>query len=158
MANTQGPRRWGWILLGAGFGLTTAFLLDPVSGRKRRARVRDKSARAARHALDYAGRRGIALKHRLQGKISELKRDLQGEVEVDDITLVQRIRSQLGHRVDHARAVQVEAQRGVVVLRGPIVYSEVETLVNCVERVPGVKAVDDRLEVLSNMPSDGTHH
>lgn len=147
MQTSKSKSRAGLILIGAGVGLVTAFLLDPVSGKRRRAQVRDKSVRLTRNALDYAGRRVRVIRHRIKGTVYELRRDLSTEVEVDDLTLVQRVRSQLGHQINHARTIQVEANRGAVTLSGPVLFDEVEALVNCVERVPGVKSVEDRLDV-----------
>ena len=80
------------------------------------------------------------------------------EVEVDDYTLVQRVRSHLGHRVQPARALQIDARRGVVTLSGPIISDELETLINCVERVPGVKGVRDQMSVSAEGAHDATRH
>lgn len=140
--------RTGLVLFGAGLGLATAFLLDPVSGKRRRARLRDRSLRTGRDVWAYAGRRARDLSHRVQGRVHDIKHHLTlAEVEVDDFTLVQRVRSCMGHEVSHARSVQVEVKQGTVTLSGPVLSNEVDALVTCVERVPGVKAVQDRLDI-----------
>jgi len=66
---------------------------------------------------------------------------------VPDDTLVQRVRSRMGRAVSHPHAVEVAADGGHVTLRGPVLAGEVKDLISAVERVPGVSAVDDRLEV-----------
>jgi len=147
MQKSESKSRTGLILIGAGVGLVAAFLLDPVSGKRRRAQARDKSVRLTRNVLEYAGRRARVMRHRLKGTVYEIRRDFTAEVEVDDLTLVQRVRSQIGHQINHARSIQVEASRGAVILSGPVLYDEVEGLINRVERIPGVKSVEDRLDV-----------
>lgn len=148
------PRNF--LLLGLGAGLAAAYFLDPRSGRARRVRVRDRSLRFSRSAVLYAERRMRDLSHRVRGRIYELKRQMQADVEVDDQTLLSRVRSEMGHAVSHSRALKVDVQHGNVVLSGPILSDELEALLHCVEKVPGVKSVLDRMDVHdSGSPANG---
>jgi hypothetical protein len=136
------------LLIGATLGVLTAYILDPVSGRRRRSRMKDKGIKVTRMAVGTAFRRVRDVSHRLRGKVYEINRDLRSSgVEVDDMTLLLRVRSQMGHEISHSRSLHVDVHRGTVILSGPVLAAEVERLIACVERVPGVKAVRDQLDV-----------
>jgi uncharacterized membrane protein len=66
---------------------------------------------------------------------------------VDDTTLVARVRSQMGRAVTHPHAIEVTAHQGYVTLRGPILAREVPRLLQRVQSVRGVRAVDNQLDV-----------
>lgn len=64
----------------------------------------------------------------------------------DDV-LAARVRSKLGRVVSHPHAIHVEAHDGCVSLSGPILANEVDALMNCAARVPGVHRVEQNLAV-----------
>ena len=66
--------------------------------------------------------------------------------DVNDIKLVQRIRSRLGRLVSHPHAVVVSASEGHVTLEGPILSHELSRTVNCISRMEGVTHLENRLE------------
>src|SRR5262245_25900730 len=136
-----------WSLLG-GFGLGAGlmYLFDPQQGRRRRALVRDKAARAARRAEEGLGKLRRDLANRAVGLAAEAK-GLLGEGEVSDEVLAQRVRSRRGRVVPHPHAVRVQAAGGRVTLSGPILAAEVKPLLDCVAAVAGVKGVENRLDV-----------
>jgi osmotically-inducible protein OsmY len=65
----------------------------------------------------------------------------------DDDQLVARVRSELGHRVEHARGIEVVAEQGRVTLRGPVLSSELDEVLATTLKVRGVEAVENRLDV-----------
>jgi osmotically-inducible protein OsmY len=69
---------------------------------------------------------------------------------VDDAVLEQRIRSHFGRKIRHARSVKVDVHEGQVVLSGPILRDEVGVLLDCVGRVPGVKGIENKLDVFDS--------
>jgi uncharacterized membrane protein len=122
------------------------YLLDPQQGRRRRARTRDKVVHAGK-VLNEAGKvtaRDTA--HRAKGLLASTRK-LFDHGQVDDDVLVGRVRAELGRFVSHSHAIEVAAQGGHVTLSGPILAEEVRPLLRCVRRVPGVRAVSDRLSV-----------
>jgi uncharacterized membrane protein len=60
---------------------------------------------------------------------------------------VQRVRTTVRGLVSHPNAITVAAEEGRVTLSGPILEAEVEPLIEHVASVPGVAAVENRLEV-----------
>ncbi|HEX9289220.1 MAG TPA: BON domain-containing protein [Anaeromyxobacteraceae bacterium] len=141
---TSSSGGFGMFLLGALVGAGAALLLDPQRGAARRARARDRAASLARQASAGARRRAKDVRQRAQGRAYELE---HADEEVDDGVLVERVRAQIGKRTSHPGAIEVGAQRGRVVLSGPVLRSEVEGLIDIVEKVRGVKSVESRLEV-----------
>jgi uncharacterized membrane protein len=140
---------------GAAIGVALMYFLDPNSGRRRRARTRDKAVHAARVVSEGAKVTARDTVHRAQGAWAEARRLFSHE-EVDDGVLVERVRAELGRVVSHPHAIEVAANGGHLTLIGPILSYEVRPLLQVARRVPGVRAVSDQLTVYSepgNLPA-----
>jgi gas vesicle protein len=133
------------LLTGAGIGAAVAFLLDPNGGAARRARVRDKMARATRKTREGLDRTTRDMANRTRGVVRTTRARFASDV-VDDQRLVQRARATLGRWCSHPRALDVDAKDGIVTLRGPILVTEAAALLSAVETVRGVKGVVDELD------------
>jgi hypothetical protein len=134
------------LLAGVGVGAGLMYLFDPRLGRSRRAYVRDQAGsflREAREGLDTLSR---DVSNRASGLAAEARSRLTGE-EVSDEVLCQRVRSYLGRVVSHPKAIEVTAQNGRVTVSGQVLGEEAARLVSGVRSVPGVKDVQDRLQV-----------
>lgn len=142
--------------LGAALGAGVMYLLDPSHGRRRRALVRDKLNKAGHETADTAGRAARDVKNRAKGLAHETRKRLEGE-EVPDDVLVNRVRSELGHVVDHPGAVTVTALGGRVTLSGHVKPQEVETLAERLAHVAGVEGIENRLEVSENPGRKGVN-
>jgi osmotically-inducible protein OsmY len=64
-----------------------------------------------------------------------------------DEQLVARVRAELGHNVEHARAIDVVAEQGRVTLRGSVLSSELDDVLSTARKVRGVERVDNQLDV-----------
>jgi osmotically-inducible protein OsmY len=80
------------------------------------------------------------------GASAELRNRL-GDEDVTDEQLVARVRSELGHHVERARAIEVVADHGKVILRGQASPDELDDVVTTVRRVRGVEQVENQLRV-----------
>jgi uncharacterized membrane protein len=133
---------------GAAIGVALMYFLDPNSGRRRRARTRDKVVHAARLVNEGAKVTARDTVHRAQGAWAEAKRLFTGEEEqITDDVLIGRVRAALGRVVSHPHAIEVSTSGGHVTLIGPILSYEVRPLLKAVRRVAGVRAVSDQLTV-----------
>ena len=139
------------ILFSAAAGALAMYFFDPQGGRRRRARARDKvdhAARRLRDAYDVTARdtrqRAVGMKAELRAMSDRLLRR-GGPVSGD--TLVGRVRAVLGRYVSHPHAIEVSASGGEVALSGPILAHEVPGLLYAVKHVPGVRGVENRLEL-----------
>ena len=134
------------LLIGAGVGAATMFLLDPARGKRRRALVRDKFALATRKTGECMEVTARDLRNRTRGTLAAIQSRFSSE-QPDDSVLVDRVRSKLGRVASHPSAIEVTAQDGNVTLSGPILAKEVPHLLTCVKWTSGVKDVTNNLEV-----------
>ena len=132
---------------GAAVGVALMYFLDPNSGRRRRARTRDKVVHAARVVNEGAKVTARDTVHRAQGAWAEARRLFSYEEDIGDEALVERVRAALGRVVSHPHAIETAASGGHVTLIGPILSYEVRPLLRAVRRVTGVRAVSDQLTV-----------
>jgi uncharacterized membrane protein len=126
----------------AAAGAAAMYLLDPSSGRRRRARARAvvlHEARAFARGLRAAGR---DLDHRARG----LYPGARNHAERDDGVVEARVRSRLGHACSHAHALVVSCRDGVVELAGPVLEREAAAVLTAARATTGVRGVVDHLE------------
>jgi uncharacterized membrane protein len=134
------------LLFGGAIGAAAMYFLDPHSGRRRRARTKDKLVHAGR-VLDRAGRvTARDAQQRVSGLIAGTRR-LFGHEEVPDEVLVGRVRAALGRVVSHPHALEVFVSNGHVAVSGPILAHEARLLLRTIRAVGGVRAVSDELSV-----------
>src|SRR5258708_10647286 len=134
------------ILLGGALGAVAVYFRAPQSGRRRRARTRDRMAHAARVAGEAGEVTARDTAQRAQGVWAEAKK-LFPQDDVSDEALVGRVRAALGRVVSHPHAIEAFVDCGHVDLSGPILADEVRALLGCVRRIPGVRGVSDHLAV-----------
>jgi uncharacterized membrane protein len=134
------------LLLGGALGALAMYFLDPQSGRRRRARTRDRALHAAKVAGEAGKVTARDTAQRAQGVWAEAKKLFHHD-DVSDEALVGRVRAALGRVVSHPHAVEVFVDRGHVDLSGPILADEVRALLGSVRRVHGVRGVSDHLAV-----------
>ena len=139
-----------WLFLGAGLlgGVALGMLLAPTTGRRSRALLRDKVARAG-HEIGDLGSGAIGrlegLKHRVDGLAAEAKGMVQPGDAGDDNTVADRVRTALGEHFATRRLprVNVECVDGVVTLRGPMIDAALEPVIEgLVRRIHGVREVN----------------
>lgn len=132
---------------GLALGAGLMFLLDPRQGRQRRAKIRDKSVRAAHEVEDAAAIGARDFSHRVEGAVARLFSRFEEEEHVSDDVLVARVRAKLGHVSANPHAIHVTAKGdGCVELKGPILESEAQRVLSAVSDVRGVRTIDDDLE------------
>jgi hypothetical protein len=140
-------------------GAVLAYYFDPTSGRRRRALVRDKLARA----------RNVAT-HDVPGRVEKRRRFVQGKVRgvqhgiteimhphhglADDDTLVARVRSEaLRSARIPAGEIHVDAYEGCVTLRGQLEGDDmIRRLVSATRHIDGVREVRSYLHLPGTLP------
>ena len=141
----------GFGLVGVGAGL--AYLLDTERGRTRRAliaaRVPAVARDAARDAARAVGSKAVHAANVTRGAVAETvaaARTATGDSEsADDATLEARARSEAGHVVDDVDALNLSVTDARIALAGRAASAHVDALVERLEAIPGVRAVDNRL-------------
>jgi len=122
------------------------YFYDPQQGRRRRALLRDQVDRAAHRvpqALDTAWR---DFSNRAYGTAAATGSMFSQHDNSDDV-VCNRVRTALGRCVSHPRAIEVGVADGCVTLRGPVLASEVQDLVQSVRWIRGVQSVNNELDV-----------
>jgi osmotically-inducible protein OsmY len=130
-------------LKGATLGALAMYWLDPLGGRRRRARAKGRAVRAVHHAEDVAVTTGHDVRNRTRGAIARFR---GARRPVPDDIVVERIRATLGHFCAQPRAIVVAVDEGEVSLSGPVAQDEAEPLLAAVRRVAAVRAVEDHLD------------
>jgi hypothetical protein len=131
---------------GLGAGAALMYFLDPESGRGRRARVGEKGIHARTLAGHFAGRNARHWRNRLTGLRARLMRGGEAH-DTDDLTVRDRIRSELGRVLRHASSIDVTVIDGLAILSGHVHAEEAEALLGLVRGVEGVQGVKSRLSV-----------
>jgi predicted transcriptional regulator len=131
-------------------GAACMYMLDPDRGRARRAKTRDKATRVYNDSAWIAGKVQRDLRNRTTGTMAEVKQRL-GHASQEDVPegkLVARVRSKMGHYVSHPQAIEVSCTAdGCVHLSGEILRDELPSLLSAIRSVPGVRQIDNRLNV-----------
>ena len=147
------------LLLGTIAGATAAYfyLGDSREGARRRAAFRERLARLpgfAAVAGAVGSPTGGAARSEYAQDTDALARSAAayadaGAQPTDDADLAQKVRSEVFEAVDVPRSgINVNAERGVVVLRGQVeTAEEIDALEEAVRRVSGVRDVDNRLHL-----------
>jgi hypothetical protein len=138
------------LLIGAGLGAALMFILDPARGGRRRALVRDKSLKVLRRGSEALQERTEDIGNRLTGAVAEL-RGRRGSPPTN-LQLEERVRAELGHKVENAKAIEVFAEDGKVTLRGDVSREELDDVLDAVRGVHGVR--DVRSEMMVNNTSE----
>lgn len=129
----------------ASTGAALAYLLDPVSGRSRRARLIDQAAAWTRRSVDEAERRARYEAGRMKGAVHEAGPDR--DKPRDDAELLQKVRSEaVGPSAASASDIEIHVEDGEVILRGRAQDPGDELdLVQRIEEVTGVRRVRNEL-------------
>jgi len=139
------------LFVGASLGAALMFVFDPARGARRRALVRDKTARVLRRSGRAIHDQGEDIGNRLAGTAAEIR--ARGSVPPTNNQLEARVRAELGHHVEHAKAIQVLADDGYVTLRGNVLRDELEDVLSTVRDVLGVRKVRSEMQVRTS-PGD----
>lgn len=132
-------------LAAAGGAAAAMYFLDPVTGKRRRAMVRDKSIHLSRTSGKFAEKAARDIGNRVRG-LGVAARSVLSHPDVGDEVLVDRVHARLGRLTTHPGAIEVSAEQGVVLLSGPVLKAEKKRVLAGVRGIPGVCALLDRLE------------
>lgn len=134
------------VLLSSTLGAALMFFLDPRSGDRRRSLLRDQLVKMRNDVSEQVEDTAEGIADRTRGAVAETKRQIQEET-VSDETLTARIRSDMGHYLSNMGAIDVRVNNGIVMLSGNILASEAETLISRLRTMPGIKRVENHLNV-----------
>lgn len=130
---------------GVALGVGVMFLLDPVSGRRRRHLIWDKLIRGRREISEAADTTATRIRNKARGLVAQTRSRFSTQ-EVDDSVLEARVRASMGHVLSNPGAMAIQARGGVVTVSGPLLAAEADRLLSCISAVPGVHEVRSQLQ------------
>jgi hypothetical protein len=135
----------GW-LCGAICGAGTMYFFDPLLGRRRRALMRDQLDHLAHRLPEDFDAAWRDLTNRAYGTVAERGSCMTAHDNSDEVVR-QRVRTKAGRFVTHPSSLKVDVTDGCVTLKGPVLASEVQPLIQAVRWVRGVCSIDNQLDV-----------
>lgn len=135
-----------WFFAGAIGGLVGMYFMDPRSGNRRRAFIRDKTNRFERLMLQFFDKRSRDLYNRVYGTVLETRGRFVNVESVDDDILIERVRSKIGRVVSHPKLVGIEAHDGHIRLMGVALRNEIPHIYAAAKTVRGVHGVTNAIQ------------
>jgi osmotically-inducible protein OsmY len=135
--------------LGAATGAALLFLLDPVTGRRRRKLAADQAAGKARRGWRRGGQAGRSATAEAHGLARRLRHRHEEPKDFDDVTLARKVETEIFRDADVPKGrINVNAREGVVELRGELDSPDlIEALVEKTRKVQGVRGVENLLHL-----------
>jgi hypothetical protein len=125
-------------------GALVMYLLDPNTGRRRRALIRDRGVSMGHGAERYLRGKTRRAADRMKGAAARTRATLFAKP-VDDDVLRDRIRARLGHLVNRPHDVEVHVLDGCVRLKGTVADEDFQTLLRAVLSIRGVQHLESLL-------------
>ena len=132
------------LLIGAAAGATAQYFLDAQAGRRRREAARQQSIAAAKRQASEAA-------HKLDQAAGQAKGAVVsaipvGSKDLGDVGLARKVESEIFRAADAPKGqVAVNAENGVIFLRGEVERDWIDRLGSEAQQVDGVKAVRNLL-------------
>jgi osmotically-inducible protein OsmY len=137
------------LMLGAAAGAAAQYFLDAQEGRRRRHVARDRAVAVARQQAREAARKADYVAGQAKGAAAGIKPEPSDDRKLDelgDAALARKVESEIFRSADAPKGkVDVNAENGVVFLRGEVEPDWIERLEREAEQVTGVKAVRNLL-------------
>ena len=137
------------LAVGAAAGAAAQYFLDPEGGRRRRHVTRDRGRALARRQAREAARSAHYAAGTAKGAAAAAMPSPSDDRKLDqlgDPALARKVESEIFRAADAPKGkVDVNAENGVVTLRGEVEREWIERLANDAEQVAGVKAVRNLL-------------
>lgn len=130
-------------------GALVMYLMDPNTGRRRRAIVRDRGLSMRNDAERYVRGKSKRAADRLRGVAARTRASITSEP-IDDDLLHERIRARLGRLVGHPHNVEVHVRDGRVQLKGHVAEEEFHDLLHTVGSMRGVQNLESLLRTTSS--------
>jgi uncharacterized membrane protein len=126
-----------------------AYLFDPKSGGRRRAKALDQVQRGQNQAREFIGKAGRDARERARGWF-ESSRARFRRMPADDRIVEERARAQLGRLTSHPGAIEISCNDGYLRLSGDVLESDVDSIMVGLSAVRGVRWVLNEMRTHRN--------
>jgi hypothetical protein len=139
----------GSFALFAAAGAAVAYFFDPDNGRRRRAMARDRGTAFVRQTGRRFGRVQRAAQAEAYGLTKKAQHLREEPKHLDDVTLAHKVETEIFRDIDVPKGqINVNAENGIVVLRGEVRTSEmIRDLEDRARKVQGVEEVENLLHL-----------
>jgi uncharacterized membrane protein len=128
------------------------YFLDPDTGKRRRALVKDRSVSFVKDADRAIGKASRDMSNRARGAVAEARSRLPLH-SVSDEVLVEQVRARLGRVNSFPHLVEVSARDGVIRLHGAALESEHDNFISAISSIRHVSSVRNELKTYKS-PQD----
>jgi len=148
----------GAIGIGAlALGLGAMWLFDPSRGRARRAWIGQKANRVVNETGQFMYATGRHLRNRSKGVYHDASGYVSDAAEsITDSQLAERVRATIGRLGDVASEIRIAASEGRIQLTGKCVTDVMHQILDAVRGTPGVRGIDNSLDVSDMYTMRGT--
>ena len=140
------PNRLFKTLTAIATGAAALYFLDKEKGKERREMAQEKAGKLWRETSEELDTVAKDAANRLQDVREEAGNRLE-KLGVDDEALARRVRTVIDNIIADAKAIEVQAEKGLVTLRGKLPMEEIDEVVNRIKAMAGVKDVDNQVTV-----------
>jgi hypothetical protein len=133
------------VTMGAGLGVGFTYFCDPGRGHARRKMVADRAVSLIAQGERLVEHKGKNILNRTEGMLAQARSLFYRQEDVPDEVLLERVRSRLGHVVQHPQSISTTVEAGIVRLTGTVAREEKKRVLREIREVPGVLKVEELL-------------
>ncbi len=133
------------VTMGAGLGVGFTYFCDPGRGHARRKKVADRAVSLIAQGERLVEHKGKNILNRTEGMLAQARSLFYRQEDVPDEVLLERVRSRLGHVVQHPQSISTTVEAGIVRLTGTVAREEKKRVLREIREVPGVLKVEELL-------------
>jgi BON domain len=133
------------VTTGAGLGAGFTYFCDPDRGHARRKKVSDRAVSLIAQGERLVGHKGKGILNRAEGMLAQARFLFHRQEDVPDQVLLERVRSRLGHVLQHPQSISTTVEEGKVRLTGMVAREEKKRVLREIREVPGVLKVEELL-------------
>ena len=133
------------VTMGAGLGVGFTYFYDPDRGHARRKKVADLAVSLIGQGERLVEHKDKNILNRAEGMLAQSRSLFHRQEDVPDDTLLERVRSRLGHVVQHPQSISTAVEEGIVRLTGTVAREEKKRVLREIRDVPGVLKVEELL-------------
>jgi len=133
------------VTMGAGLGVGFTYFCDPGRGHACRKKVADRAVSLIAKGERLVEHKRKNILNRTEGMLAQARSLFYRQEDVPDEVLLERVRSRLGHVVQHPQSISTTVEEGIVRLTGTIAREEKKRVLREIREVPGVLKVEELL-------------
>jgi len=133
------------VTMGASLGVGFTYFCDPDRGHARRKKVANRAVSLIAQGERLVEQKGNNILSRAGAMLAQARSLFHRQEDIPDEVLLERVRSRLGHVVQHPQSISTAVEEGIVRLTGTVTRKEKKRVLGEIRDVPGVLKVEELL-------------